>query len=99
MYYQKNLFGKKKEKKETERKKKERNKKREKDEEVTYPFPQAGKCRDHLLLGNALQDPGSPVESPHAGGQGGDVQAQEEQEAHQGHLREREASSSLWVGY
>jgi len=41
-------------------------------------------------LGNALEDPGCSVQAAHAGSQGGDVEAQQKEEAHQGDLEEEE---------
>lgn len=37
---------------------------------VTNPTSKEGEHGDHVLLGDALQDSGRPVEPPHAGGQG-----------------------------
>lgn len=54
----------------------------------TFPHPlsQEGQGRDDPLLGNDLEDPGCSVQAAHAGSQGGDVEAQQEQETHQGDL-------------
>lgn len=43
-------------------------------ERMTNPMSKEGKHRDHILLGDALQDPGCSIQPSHAGGQGRDVQ-------------------------
>ena len=52
----------------------------------THPLCQEGEGWDDPLLGDDLEDPGCPVQTAHAGGQRGDVEAQEKQETHQGDL-------------
>lgn len=54
----------------------------------TYPSSQEGQSGDDPLLGDALEDPGCCVQAAHAGSQGGDVEAQQKEEAHQGDLEE-----------
>ncbi len=54
----------------------------------THPFSQEGQSGDDPLLGNALEDPGCSVQAAHAGSQGGDVEAQQKEETHQGDLEE-----------
>ncbi|TNN52805.1 hypothetical protein EYF80_036979 [Liparis tanakae] len=56
----------------------------------THPSSQEGQRGDDPLLGNALEDPGCSVQAAHAGSQGGDVEAQQKEEAHQGDLEEEE---------
>lgn len=54
----------------------------------THPSCQEGQSWDDPLLGDALEDPGCPVQAAHAGSQGGDVEAQQKEETHQGDLEE-----------
>lgn len=54
----------------------------------THPFSQTRQSWDDPLLGDALEDPGCSVQAAHAGSQGGDVEAQQKEETHQGDLEE-----------
>lgn len=55
---------------------------------MTHPSSQEGQRGDDPLLGDALEDPGCSIQAAHAGSQGGDVEAQQKEEAHQGDLEE-----------
>lgn len=52
----------------------------------THPLSQERQSWDYSLLGDALQDPGCAIQATHARGQGGDIEAQQEKETHQGDL-------------
>lgn len=54
----------------------------------THPVSQEGQSGDDPLLSDALEDPGCSVQATHAGSQGGDVEAQQKEETHQGDLEE-----------
>lgn len=54
----------------------------------THPSSQKGQTGNDPLLGNALKDPGCSIQAAHAGSQGGDVEAQQKEETHQGDLEE-----------
>lgn len=67
--------------------------------QVTHPSSQEGQGRDDPLLGDALQDPGRSVQAAHAGSQGGDVEAQQKEEAHQGDLEEEGKQTEAGRGW
>lgn len=56
----------------------------------THPMSENAQGWDDFLLSDALEDPGCPVQAAHAWGQGGDVEAQQKQEAHQGDLGKKQ---------
>lgn len=66
---------------------------------VTHPSSQEGQSGDDPLLGDALEDPGCPVQAAHAGSQGGDVEAQQKEEAHQGDLEEEGKQTEAGRGW
>lgn len=66
---------------------------------VTHPSSQEGQSGDDPLLGDALEDPGCSVQAAHAGSQGGDVEAQQKEEAHQGDLEEEGKQTEAGRGW
>lgn len=67
----------------------------------THPSSQKGQTGNDPLLGNALKDPGCSIQAAHAGSQGGDVEAQQKEETHQGDLEEegkQTEGEKGWVG-
>ena len=65
----------------------------------TYPSSQEGQSGDDPLLGNALEDPGCSIQAAHAGSEGGDVEAQQKQETHQGDLKEEGKQTEAGRGW
>lgn len=65
----------------------------------THPSSQEGQGGNDPLLGDALEDPGCPVQAAHAGSQGGDVEAQQKEEAHQGDLEEEGKQTEAGRGW
>lgn len=66
---------------------------------LTHHSPQEGQPGDDPLLGDALEDPGCSVQATHAGSQGGDVEAQQKQETHQGDLKEEGKQTAAGRGW
>ena len=62
----------------------------------THPLSEEGQSGDDPLFGDALEDPGCSVQAAHAGSQGGDVEAQQKEEAHQGDLEEEGKQTGGW---
>ena len=54
---------------------------------ITYSFPKRFDKWYHIFLANTLQDSGSAILSPEAGGERGDIQAKQKQYADKRHFR------------
>lgn len=64
-----------------------------------YPLGQNVDAWDDVIAGNTLQDARGAVQTPHGGGYRGNVEANQEQDPHHGHLQTHHMSETMPTNY